>query len=80
MIYGPIDGDDSMEIIQNLSDDQIAFWGCIGALIVSASMMFLSAHIRPNRHGEPVKLQANSPKIASTEQDQPSKNTDRRAA
>lgn len=38
-----------MELLNNLSDDQLALLGCGAALVISATLMSLSYALRPQR-------------------------------
>jgi hypothetical protein len=42
-----------MELLNNLSDDQLALLGCFVALIVSATIMSLSYYVGPARKTAP---------------------------
>lgn len=43
-----------MDILNNLSDDQLALLGCMAALLVSATIMCLSYYVGPARNAKPV--------------------------
>lgn len=43
-----------MELLNTLSDDQLALLGCFAAIVVSASIMSLSYYVGPARKAAPV--------------------------
>jgi hypothetical protein len=42
-----------MDILNNLSDDQLALLGCMGALLISGTIMCLSYYVGPARSAAP---------------------------